>query len=79
MTLELVSNLEADLLMRPERDYLALLTRYLALVRELPEARFANPFRDAIRSMTTAELQDSYWKAFECKPGGALRVRWERC
>jgi nitrate reductase assembly molybdenum cofactor insertion protein NarJ len=74
----LVTNLEADLLMRPETNYLAPLIRYLTMVRDLPEARFANPFRDAFQSMTTAELQDSYRQAFECKPGCALRVRWER-
>ena len=74
----LVTNLEADLLMRPETNYLAPLIRYLTMVRDLPEARFANPFRDAIQSMTTAELQDSYRQAFECKPGCALRVQWER-
>lgn len=64
--------------MRPERNYLALLTRYLTMVRGLPEARFANPFRDAIQSMTTTELQDLYRQAFECKPGCGWRVRWER-
>jgi hypothetical protein len=73
----LVLNLEADLLMRPESNYRALLTRYLTMVRDLPEARFANLFRDATRSMTAAELQDSYCQAFERKPGSTLRVRWE--
>lgn len=74
----LLANLEADLLIRPETNYLALLTRYLTLVRELPEARFANLFKDAVQSKTTAELQSSYRQAFECKSETALRLRWER-
>ena len=71
---ELVLTLEADLLTRPERNYLELLTRYLMMVRDLSEAEFANAFRDSIRFMTLPELQDSYWQAFERNPGSSLRV-----
>src|SRR5690242_5830743 len=74
----LVLSLEADLLIRPERKYLALLIRYLTMVRDLPEATFANLFKDAVQSLTTPELQELYRHAFESKSETALRVGWQR-
>ena len=61
----LVLNLEADLLMTPDAGYLARVDRYLAVVRRLPEARFAKTFRDQILPLTTTELQEIYRDAFE--------------
>jgi hypothetical protein len=63
--------------MPPEKDYLAVLTRYLTIVRDLPEAEFAKAFRDRIQLLNTTELHDAYWRAFEPNPDAVLRAGWQ--
>ena len=64
----LVLTLEADLLMTPDAGYLTRVDRYLAIVRDLPEARYAKAFRDQILPLSTAELQRIYRDTFEANP-----------
>jgi len=60
----LVLDLEAELLMPPDTDYIIQGERYATLVEDLPEAKFARMFLDRILPLTLQELQEIHRSAF---------------
>ena len=72
----LVHELEADLLMPPEKNYLAILERFLTIACNLPEVECAKAFRNRIQFFDTTELNDIYRSAFQPDPDVVLRAGW---